>query len=86
MSIAITVDTVLTQENFPEYISRARRCDHGHAIFDNGREIEFGYIVPKLEEVQGKTVRVHWEECAREWVEGDKVFYGVPIKQIWLAG
>ena len=83
----LTLDTIITEENFFEYRYDIRRMDHGHAIFENGYEIEFGFIPPMLEsEVVGMTIREHWEQWARTWCELDPKIKDLRINKIWLAG
>ena len=64
-----------------------RRYDHGHAVFEDGREVEFGFVAPP----EGKALDEAAEEQARSWAvdssdpETEK-YATMPIVRLWLAG
>lgn len=61
---------------------RITTCDHGHVIFEDGSEVEFGFTPPQPEELAGTTLYQYVEKIAREWAgEPDK-----KIVSLRLAG
>ena len=72
-----------------------RRYDHGHAIFDDGHEVEFGFtgwpsdLLEKddTEETKGarEAKRVeHLGQTARVWAGPG--YEDMEVKKLWLAG
>lgn len=56
-------------EEAQKFYAQYKYCDHGHVRFDNGKELEFGFVMPKSEELLDKDFIELVEEMARDWAD-----------------
>ena len=72
-----------------------RIYDHGHAIFEDGHEIEFGFsgwpseLLPEDDTTETEAARqakrlAFVKQVARDWAEPE--YKAKKIKKVWLAG
>lgn len=55
------MDPILTMDDYKKAYFRHRKCDHGHAVFIDGEEKEFGFIFPTFRELKGKSLFQYME-------------------------
>jgi len=65
-----------------------RRCDHGHAIFSDGVETEFGWTEPTAEDISEHGSReAYAKHVACQWASDDaRKYVPADVVKIWLAG